>query len=174
MNTNIKSINYPFDEDFPSNDDDSVAVFTPCRHRELRIVEPLVADERQPQYTNCPAPIDRQIAALASLEDGWYDETSRKYEPDELRCAARLLGSVCDTFRLPIPYIYPTPDGLVRAEWSSDKAEVILNIDLCGKTADAIAALVGPDDVDELTVQLSDHDAERVLGSFLSRYLRRG
>jgi len=114
-----------------------------------------------------------QIASLAKLDNGWYDEESRKYEPEELRWAANLLGSVLDTFALPTPYIYPTPDGLVRAEWSLGDAEVIVNINLSNQSAEAIAALAGSDDVDELPVAFADHNAERVLGLFLSRYLGR-
>jgi len=141
---------------------------------ETKIVEPLPAvDARLNDYAGCPITIDIQIASLAKLDNGWYDEESRKYEPEELRWAANLLGSVLDTFALPTPYIYPTPDGLVRAEWSLGDAEVIVNINLSNQSAEAIAALAGSDDVDELPVAFADHNAERVLGLFLSRYLGR-
>jgi hypothetical protein len=123
-------------------------------------------------YASCPISIAIQMASLAKLDDGWYDEASRKYEPEELRWVTRLLSSVLDAFTLPTPYIYPTPEGLVRAEWSRGNAEVIVNIDLSIQSAEVIAALAGSDDVDELTVAFADHNAERVLGLFLSRYLR--
>jgi hypothetical protein len=72
---------------------------------------------------------------------------------------------------LPTPYIYPTPEGLARAEWSSPKWEVIVNLHLSERMAEVIAVRVDSDRVDEDRFVLSQPGAESKLGRFLTEHL---
>jgi hypothetical protein len=169
MNPNVKHIKYPRDDDHWPSDGDTV-VFAPCAH--LKIVEPLSApEERQNKYTNCPIPIDRQIASLAKLDDGWYDDSSRKYESAHLRWLTLLLSSVVNAHSLPTPYIYPTPEGLMSVEWSSNSSEVIVSVDLSRRSADVIAFRLASESIEDLTVDFADVDSEGRLGRFIAGYV---
>jgi hypothetical protein len=170
MNLNVQRINYPSDDRCWPIDDFAAGFSAPCAH--LKIVEPLSAPkEHQNKYTNCPIPIDRQIALLVKLDDGWYDESSRKYEPIHLRWLTSLLTAVVNAHSLPTPYIYPTPEGLVRAEWSSDSSEVIVSIDLSRRRADVIAFRLASESIEELPVDFTDVDSEGMLGRFIAGYV---
>ncbi len=80
--------------------------------------------------TGCPTPIETQIASLKGLSPGWLDGEGTAYDPAALDWLARLLKGILDGFRLPTPYLYPTPEGLARLEWSTSRWEVIVNVDL--------------------------------------------
>ena len=94
------------------------------------------------EATDCPTTLERQMELLAALDEGWYDESSRSYDPSELQWATTLLRSAITAFELPTPYIYPTPEGRVRAEWSTSDSEVIVTVDLRGRRAEVIASNV--------------------------------
>jgi len=115
----------------------------------------------------CATPIEAQIGALKGLDAGWYDESSKAYDPAQLDWLSKLLKNLLEGFQLPNPYLYPTPEGLARAEWSSPTWEVVLNVDLDAKAADVLAARVDSEEVHELPVSLGDVGAETKLGRFL-------
>lgn len=78
-----------------------------------------------------PASLDvaAQLADLAQLEDGWLDG-------DGLAPDREALAWLADRFErcwprdLPLPYLYPTPEGGVQAEWSLPPHEISLEVDL--------------------------------------------
>ena len=73
--------------------------------------------------------LESRIDELRSLQDGWLDglgtaptkagldwlvNTFNRWYPDDL----------------PLPYLYPTPEGGMQAEWSFDRTACSLEIDL--------------------------------------------
>jgi len=72
--------------------------------------------------------IDRRLAALAELEPGWLDGVGAPIPPRTLVRLADLL-KVAERDGLPRPYLYPTPEGEVQAEWSFMGAEVSARFD---------------------------------------------
>jgi hypothetical protein len=119
----------------------------------------------------CPTPVDAQVESLRALEHGWYDESSPAYEPTSLHWLAKLLTGLLDGFQLPRPYIYPTPEGLARAEWSGATWEIVGNFDLGARSADVIAARNDSDEMHEITVPLGEPGGESKLGRFLTEHL---
>ena len=73
--------------------------------------------------------IREQLQKLRKLQDGWLDGEGRA--PD--RAGLDWLSSAFDQqfpSDLALPYMYPTPEGHVRAEWSLPPHEISLEIDL--------------------------------------------
>jgi hypothetical protein len=129
-------------------------------------------DDDSAPLTGCLTPVDAQVESLKLLEAGWYDETSLAYDPVALDWVRRLLEGLLGAFKLPTPYIYPTPEGLVRLEWSVPEWEVIVNLDLAEKAAAVIAArLDDTNEPEELQVAFQDPGAESILGRFLGDHL---
>jgi hypothetical protein len=119
----------------------------------------------------CPTPVEAQVESLAALPRGWYDDSSPAYDGAALRWLSDLLKGVLDGFQLPRPYIYPTPDGLARAEWSGANWEVVSSFDLEARSADVMAARANSQELHELTVPLGQPGGESKLGRFLSEHL---
>ena len=79
--------------------------------------------------------IATRLETLAKLEEGWLD--GKGYAPDKTQLA--WLSTAFDTFYdpgLPLPYLYPTAEGGVQAEWSLGDWEISLEIDLAGQVAE--------------------------------------
>ena len=77
-------------------------------------------------------------------------------------------------FRLPTPYLYPTPEGHARAEWSTPRWEVVASIDLGARSAEVLASRADGNEVHELPVTFGEPGAESALGRLLSDRLVNG
>ena len=81
-----------------------------------------------------PLDIHARVDELRQLQTGWLDG-------DGQPLASAGLNWFVDSFdsnfpdELPLPYLYPTPEGGVQAEWSHEAVEVSLNIDLISHQA---------------------------------------
>ncbi len=75
-----------------------------------------------------------RLAELRLLKDNWLEGTG---------CAPHTAGIdwLCDKLsrsfpqHLPLPFLYPTPAGGIRLEWSVDPYDITLDIDLADHTA---------------------------------------
>lgn len=83
--------------------------------------------------------IDKRLKSLKSLKDGWATGAQSAGSSDKAYgkaleskgldwLAAQFTRHYPDT--LPRPYIYPTPEGGVQAEWPIGEREATLEIDL--------------------------------------------
>lgn len=73
--------------------------------------------------------IKARLAVLAELATGWFDGDGAALDRRGLKWLSELLSSL-DLDGMPRPYLYPNPDGRVRAEWTFLDAEVVADIDL--------------------------------------------
>ena len=93
--------------------------------------------------------------SLMELRDGWLDGKGKAPPHDFLRW---LVGQFKNQYPvgLPRPYIYPTPDGGIQAEWSLGPCDVSLTID--SKTYEAAwhALNLDTDHEDEHTIHLGE------------------
>ena len=76
-----------------------------------------------------PLDVPRRLDQLASLEDGWLDGKGMAPRKDGLRWMAKVFDKSFDP-ALPLPHIYPTPEGGLQAEWNLGRWSVSLEIDL--------------------------------------------
>lgn len=102
-----------------------------------------------------PLDIETRLEALAQLQDGWLDGKGRALDRAAL---IRLAQAFDDGFdpNLPLPYLYPTPEGGVQAEWTLGRWEVSLEIILPSLTADYQAVHTATGETREQALMLAD------------------
>ena len=113
-----------------------------------------------------PLDVARQVDSLLALDDGWLDGDGRAPGRPGLRW---LLGAFGDHFPedAPVPYLYPTPEGGVQAEWTLGEAEVSLEIALGRRRG--IFAVDRDDESEERELDLGTPEAWNWLGDRLCR-----
>lgn len=79
--------------------------------------------------------VKSRIQELKLLQDGWLDGKGKALNKKQL-------DWFCDIFEnsypdnLPLPYIYPAPEGGIQLEWTIENKEISLEIDLASKDAE--------------------------------------
>ncbi len=76
-----------------------------------------------------PLDIPSQIHDLRRLKKGWFDGEGKTVSPSGLMWLANSFERLYPD-KLPLPYIYPTPEGEVQVEWPIAPYEVSLTVDL--------------------------------------------
>ena len=87
------------------------------------------------ELATAPLDVAAQLADLARLEDGWLDGEGCAPDRDGLAWLADRFER-CWPRDLPLPYLYPTPEGGVLAEWSLPPYEASLEVDLGARTGE--------------------------------------
>lgn len=112
-----------------------------------------------------PLNITRQLTELRDLKDGWADGTQNirdwgsGFGKAPSHDGLDWLASKFERFyssAAPRPYIYPTPEGGVQAEWSLGDIESSLEIDIDSHTAEWFRADLKADSSEDRTVNLDD------------------
>ena len=82
-----------------------------------------------------PLDITLQLDDFRDMQDGWLDGDG--FAPSHAGIDW-LIGMFSQHYlhELPLPHIYPTPQGGIRAEWSLSHNEVSIEIDLQNHTAE--------------------------------------
>ena len=81
-----------------------------------------------------PLDVTLRLAALYELQPGWLDGKGHAPDPTHTQWLAAAFEENFDA-SLPLPYIYPTAEGGIQAEWSLGDWEASLEIDLLAKCA---------------------------------------
>ena len=123
--------------------------------------------------------IGKQLGDLKKLKDGWAsgmqtagqwgESYGRSLSPQGLDWLAQQFSAHYPD-DLPRPYLYPTPEGGVQAEWSLDSSEVSLEVHLADHSAEWDCLNLRTGDASERTLHL-DNQAdwewiEREMGNF--------
>lgn len=82
-----------------------------------------------------PLDVATRLEALAELEEGWLDGKGRAPDKTQLAWLSTAFDTLYDP-TLPLPYLYPTAEGGIQAEWSLDDWEISLEIDLAKQVAE--------------------------------------
>ena len=111
-----------------------------------------------------PLDISTRLSELSMLKDGWLDGKGLAPNKTGLDWLSK---SFDENFRadLPLPHIYPTPEGGVQAEWTIGTWEVSLEVDLGGKSADFQSVNIKTSKVDETTFDLSNAESWTALNA---------
>jgi hypothetical protein len=113
-----------------------------------------------------PLDVTLRLEALAALHDGWLD--GRGFAPNQtgLDWLATTFEENFDT-SLALPYLYPTAEGGIQAEWSLGTWEISLEINLVNHTAEYQAADIQSDAVIEFELNLEINEEWKKLNQEL-------
>ena len=104
-----------------------------------------------------PLDIETRLEELAQLQDGWLDGKGRALDRASLIRLAQAFDERFST-NLPLPHLYPTPEGGVQAEWTLGPWEVSLEVALPSLAADYQAVHTATGETREQTLSLAADD----------------
>jgi hypothetical protein len=76
-----------------------------------------------------PLDIPARLDEMRLLRDGWLEGSGKGPSHEGLDWLARAFSQFYPD-DLPLPFLYPTAEGAVQAEWTLGPAEITLEIDL--------------------------------------------
>lgn len=122
----------------------------------------------------CPATsIDAQFEKLRALEPGWYEPETPAPSAAGLERVRLFLHKALDDSDLPRPYVYPTPEAGVSAEWSLSDWEVGATFDREGEHAELHATHLRSEAGTESSLALTDEASVTAFDQFLARFVPR-
>jgi hypothetical protein len=109
-----------------------------------------------------------RLAELAKLKDGWLDGKGRAAAKEKLDWLASSFHAWFDA-GLPLPYLYPTAEGGIQAEWTLSGWEVSLEIDLETQQGDYQAFNLRSDECNEFSLSLRESEGWNHLNEALKQ-----
>jgi len=110
-----------------------------------------------------------RIDELRLLKDGWLDGEGLAPDPEGLSWLANAFDTSFPD-DLPLPYLYPTPEGGIQAEWSLDGREIELEIDLKTREGECRSCDAEGDGEDStLPIDLNSPEGWGLLGEEIHR-----
>ncbi len=97
--------------------------------------------------------LEARLQELAGLNDGWLNGEGTALNRERLELLADNFRRYFDV-ALPLPHLYPTPDGGVLAEWTLGHWAVSIDVDLASQTAQYHAVHLTTDECFELSLDL--------------------
>ena len=113
---------------------------------------------------------NRRISELATLKDGWYDGDGIAFDPQSLSRLRSVIDEMLTAHDIPAPYLYPTPQGEINAEWTLGDWEVEITFDRAMAKPTALATNSRTREKEEIEVALDAASAASRLGSFVERH----
>ena len=126
-------------------------------------------DDEEPRLKG-PAPLRKQFADLLALSEGWFEPGTPALNKSGL---ASVQGFITTAVALgvPVPYLYPTPDGEARAEWSLGRWEVSATFDLIENVGRLHATHLDSDTTEEGDLAVGGADAVATFSHFVGQFL---
>jgi hypothetical protein len=109
-----------------------------------------------------------RLEQMAAIGNGWLDGKGVAPDKDKLIWLAEQFDA-CFDGNLTLPYLYPTAEGGVQAEWTLNNTEVSLEIDLENKQAEFQALNLKDDTCSEFTFSLANQDGWNQLNEALKQ-----
>ena len=112
--------------------------------------------------------VPARLEELSSLQDGWLDGKGISPSPEGLEWLANAFDTRYPE-ELPLPSLYPTAEGGIRAEWSVKRYEVSLEIDLSKKTGEWHQLNLDTDEEDTHSLNLETDEGWKWLAGRVSK-----
>ncbi|WAS95286.1 hypothetical protein [Nannocystis punicea] len=113
--------------------------------------------------------VDKRLAELADLGEGWFDGSGAPIPPRSLEWLASSLKRA-EAGGLQRPYLYPTPEGMVQAEWSFPGAEVSALFDADSNSVSCVGVHTKSGAHRDEDISLLDTSGIERLISFVGRF----
>lgn len=98
--------------------------------------------------------VNMRIDELLVLEDGWLGGVGSALSRDGLEWLRKQFTDHWPD-EVPIPFLYPTPEGGIRTEWSSIEWEISAEIDIAIKQAEFVSIPLVEGEIDEAVISLA-------------------
>lgn len=105
-----------------------------------------------------PLDVSARLEEIQQLRDGWHEGNGTAPPLEGLKWLDRQMAEKYPD-DMPLPYIYPTPNGGIRFEWTLGNLDISLDIDLVNKTAWAHLLDLDTDEEEEKNLNLADDEA---------------
>ncbi len=102
-----------------------------------------------------PLDVETRLDELAALKDRWLNGNGIALDKKGLSVLSEGFERNFDS-ELPLPYIYPTPEGRVLAEWALGEWAVSLEVQLPSQAAEYQALNLVTDEATDIDLDLSD------------------
>ena len=101
-----------------------------------------------------PLDIRARLEELCALRDGWLEGRGVAISSEKVQWLTHMFDTIYPR-ELPLPHLYPTAEGGVRAEWSIQRWDLSLEIDLSTKAGYWHALELDTDEEDEAELSLA-------------------
>lgn len=118
-----------------------------------------------------PLDISERLDELLLLSDGWLNGEGIALEKSKVDWFANIFNETYDT-SLQLPYLYPTIEGGIQAEWTKDIFEITLKINLKDKLGYYHSLNNQTEDVEEESIDLNNKEGWNFLNVELIKKLK--
>lgn len=114
--------------------------------------------------------VPARLESISMFKDGWLNEDSKQLDKDLLQWLASKFE---ENFNpdLPLPTLFPTPEGNIVAEWSNSKFEVSTEFILASKKANVEVLNLNDNSDFEKELDIEEEDDWTSLNNTLAKYL---
>lgn len=137
---------------------------------QVPLVTDLIPEGEVERRTGCRLTVAEQLAGLEKLPVGWFHPGSPAFDSTQIEYARDFLEVLIDANGFPIPWLYPTPEGEIRAEWERDGREWILELDTTARKALVMVVHLTESDSAEEEIRLDDPAGSLRLSRFLTQH----
>lgn len=120
--------------------------------------------------------VENRLKEFEELESGWLDgEDGEVPSKEGLGWLRGIILALMASYKVPLPYLYPTPEGGVQAEWSFKPWEVSAEFNLLKRSAylHAVKGKTRETEVEEVTFEENENKALEKTAGFVLRIKER-
>jgi hypothetical protein len=137
---------------------------------QVPLVTDLMPEGKAQGRAGCRLTIAEQLAGLEKLPVGWFHPGSPAFQKAEIDSAGMFLEVLVEANGFPVPWLYPTPEGEIRAEWACSDREWILELDAAGRKAFVMMIRLLEEGGAEEEIRLDDPTGPIRLARFLIQH----
>ncbi|WP_232537517.1 hypothetical protein [Cystobacter fuscus] len=121
--------------------------------------------------------VESRLKEFEDLEHGWLDgEDGEVPSKEGLGWLRGIILALMASYKVPLPYLYPTPEGGVQAEWTFKPWEVSAEFNLLKRSAylHAVKGKTRETEADEVAFEENEDKALEKTAGFVLRIKDRG